>query len=73
MVQQNISKDNLPMFLAKVGFIHNKYNNKITKLEEFEFYKEYFVDRVKSIERRFNNLERSFIKLIDDFRGIKKR
>ncbi|MEK0337382.1 MAG: LAGLIDADG family homing endonuclease, partial [Nitrosopumilus sp.] len=46
----NISKDNVQRFLSKVGFLQSKHNDKIIELEKFEFYKEYFVDKIKSIE-----------------------
>ena len=46
----NISKENVPMFLEKIGFIHNKFKEKALRLSKFEFYEEYFLDGVKSIE-----------------------
>ena len=46
----NISKDNLQRFINKIGFLQKRHNERIVEIEKFEFYKEYFVDKVKSIE-----------------------
>ena len=46
----NISKDNLQRFFDKIGFLQKRHNERIAEIEKFEFYKEYFVDKVKSIE-----------------------
>ncbi len=46
----NISKENLPRFADRIGFIHNKFKEKVNKLVQFEFYEEHFMDSVKSVE-----------------------
>jgi len=46
----NVSKENLPRFLSLVSFIQKKNIDKSTKLLDFEFYKEKFLDKVKNVE-----------------------
>ncbi len=46
----NISKENVPRFLEKIGFVNSKFKAKTQKLKDFKFYEEYFVDSVKSVE-----------------------
>ena len=46
----NISKENVPRFLAKVGFLHTKFKEKAIKLRKFKFYEEHFLDVVKSVD-----------------------
>ncbi len=46
----NISKENLPRFLEKVGFMQKENLQKADELSGFEFYRESFTDRVASIE-----------------------
>lgn len=46
----NISKENLQRFFDRVGFIQKRHNQRISEIEKFEFYKEYFVDKVRLIE-----------------------
>ena len=46
----NVSKDNLQRFFEKIGFIQSRHNERAAQIGKFEFYREYFVDRVKSIE-----------------------
>ncbi|MBI2655886.1 ribonucleoside reductase class II, partial [Candidatus Woesearchaeota archaeon] len=46
----NVSKENVPRFADKIGFIHSKLKEKALKLNKFKFYEEYFVDSVKSVE-----------------------
>ncbi len=45
----NIAKENIPRFLERVGFIGNKHASKIERLKQFTYYREYFLDTVKSI------------------------
>ena len=45
----NISKENVPRFLEKIGFLHSKFKEKALKLSKFEFYEEHFLDSVKSV------------------------
>ncbi len=46
----NISKENLPKFLNRIGFLQRENVEKTEELKSFEFYRETFVDNVKSIE-----------------------
>ncbi|MBI3412534.1 MAG: hypothetical protein HY051_00445 [Candidatus Aenigmarchaeota archaeon] len=46
----NISKENLPRFLNKIGFLQRENVEKADELQSFEFYRENFIDNVKSIE-----------------------
>ncbi|MDP3765943.1 MAG: ribonucleotide reductase N-terminal alpha domain-containing protein [Nanoarchaeota archaeon] len=46
----NISKENVPRFIKKVGFLHRKLKDKSIKLNDFKFYEEHFLDSVKSVE-----------------------
>ena len=46
----NISKENVPRFLERIGFIHTKFKEKVLKLGKFKFYEEYFLDSIKSID-----------------------
>ncbi len=46
----NISKENLPRFLNSIGFLQRDNVEKAEELQSFEFYRENFVDNVKSVE-----------------------
>ena len=46
----NISKENVPRFIKKVGFLHSKFKEKSIRLGKFEFYEEHFLDSVKTVE-----------------------
>lgn len=46
----SISKENVPKFLGKIGFLHSKFREKALKISKFEFCEEHFLDKVKSIE-----------------------
>lgn len=46
----NISKQNVAKFIEIIFFVQTKNKEKISFLKEFEFYKEIFVDKVRSIE-----------------------
>ncbi|MBI2107913.1 intein-containing adenosylcobalamin-dependent ribonucleoside-diphosphate reductase [Candidatus Woesearchaeota archaeon] len=46
----NISKENVPKFLEKIGFLHSKFKEKALKISKFGFYEERFLDKVKGIE-----------------------
>src|SRR3989338_4486517 len=46
----NISKENLPRFLDKIGFIQSRHTQTAAKIQQHEFYTEYFVEKIKTIE-----------------------
>jgi len=46
----NISKENIPRFLEKIGFINTKFREKVLRLGNFEFYEEHFLDSIKTID-----------------------
>ena len=46
----NISKENVPRFVDKIGLIHSKLKDKVQMLGNFDFYAEYFTDKIKSVE-----------------------
>jgi ribonucleotide reductase alpha subunit len=43
----NISKENVVQFINKVLFVQTKHKEKVAVLNEFEFYKETFTDKIK--------------------------
>jgi ribonucleoside-diphosphate reductase alpha chain len=45
-----ISKQNVLIFLKKIGFLCNYHNDKVNKLYSKVYYSEYFEDRIKSIK-----------------------
>ncbi len=50
LYELNISRTNLKVFLEKVGFINNKHQETVDRLEGLNYYKDGFEERVKSIE-----------------------
>ncbi|MBI3035804.1 hypothetical protein HYY71_05775 [Candidatus Woesearchaeota archaeon] len=46
----NISKENIPRFIEKIGFMHSKFKEKASKLNKFQFYEEHFLDSINFIE-----------------------
>ncbi len=51
LFELQVSKDCIPVFLEKVGFMCNKHKEKIERLRESRFYKREFEDRVLCVEK----------------------
>lgn len=53
----NVSKENLAIFSANFDFLQSDKNAKLKSLaDEFEFYREYFIEEVKNIEKKNKEL-----------------
>ncbi|MBI2664837.1 hypothetical protein HYX10_05875 [Candidatus Woesearchaeota archaeon] len=46
----NISKENIPKFTSRIIFAQQRHKERVDLLEQFEFYKETFADKVKAKE-----------------------
>jgi ribonucleoside-diphosphate reductase alpha chain len=46
----NISRKNLERFIDMIDFLQEKNKNKLRQIQQFEFYQEYFMDKVAKIE-----------------------
>ncbi len=50
LYELHISRDSLQLFIDEVGFLFNKYGNKITKIKQIKSRKERFEEKIKSIK-----------------------
>ena len=50
LFELHISKENILKFINKIGFLFNKQKKNIDKFRNVKFYKETFMERIKSIE-----------------------
>jgi len=49
LYELQVSKQNVPMFIEKIGFIGAKFEDKINQLGNYSYYKTVFVERIKEI------------------------
>ncbi|MBI4163368.1 MAG: ribonucleoside reductase class II [Candidatus Aenigmarchaeota archaeon] len=54
LYELQISRDMIPIFLEKVGFLCNKHHEKINHLKKIGFYKSEFYDKIVSVEYNGN-------------------
>jgi ribonucleoside-diphosphate reductase alpha chain len=55
LFELNISRDNIPRFAKKIGFLCDKHGMKLAKIERRSFYKDVFEDEV--LEIKYNGME----------------
>ncbi len=50
LYELEISRDNIPIFLSKIGFLGTHYKVKAKTLKEKSYYREYFEDKIEKIK-----------------------